>query len=69
LRGDKQKAISALREAVDMGWREDWHLLLYLPFYEPMRAEPEWIELVNELEADIARQRQWFEEHKDEPLF
>jgi len=58
-----------LREAVDMGWREDWHLLLYLPFYESMRAEPEWIELVNELEADISRQRQWFEEHKDEPSF
>jgi TolB-like protein/Flp pilus assembly protein TadD len=69
VRGDKQKAISALREAVDMGWREDWHHLLYLPFYESMRAEPEWIELINELEADIARQRLWYEEHKDEPSF
>ena len=43
--------------------------MLRSPHYDSMRQEPEWIDLVNELEADIARQRQWYEEHKDDPLF
>jgi TolB-like protein/DNA-binding winged helix-turn-helix (wHTH) protein/Tfp pilus assembly protein PilF len=67
-RGDRQKAISALREAIDMGWRVGWWELRSMP-YDLMREDPEWIDLINELEADIARQRQWFENHKDDPLF
>ena len=67
-RGEKRKAISALREAIDMGWRRTWWMLR-TPHYDSMRQEPEWINLVNELEADIARQRQWYEDHKDDPLF
>jgi tetratricopeptide (TPR) repeat protein len=67
-RGEKQKAISALREAVDMGWRIQ-RLRLRSPYYDSMREEPEWVDLVNELEADIAGQRQWYENHKDDPLF
>jgi hypothetical protein len=34
-----------------------------------MLQEPEWVELLTELEADIARQRQWYENHKDESPF
>jgi hypothetical protein len=34
-----------------------------------MLEEPEWVDLLSELEADIARQRQWYEEHQDEPVF
>ena len=67
-RGEKRKAISALREAIDMGWRRGWWVLR-LPIYDAMREEPEWIALLDELEADIARQRQWYEDHKDDPLF
>ena len=67
-RGDKERAISALREAIDRGWRIGWWILRS-PYYDSMWKEPEWIELVNELEADITRQRQWYEEHKDKPLF
>ena len=29
--------------------------------------EPEWVELVIELEADVASQWEWFEAHKDDP--
>ncbi len=68
MRGEKRKAIAALREALDMGWRRGWWVLRS-PLYDSMREEPEWIDLVNELEADIARQRQWYEDHKDDPLF
>ena len=67
-RGEKQKAISALREAIDAGWRIGWWEFR-APHYDSMRKEPEWINLVNELEADIARQRQWYVDHKDDPLF
>ena len=30
---------------------------------------PEFIAMVNELEADILEQRQWYEENKDKPLW
>ncbi len=69
IRGDNQQAISALREAMDLGWRKDWWWLLHHPMLDRVQNEPEWVELVSELEADIARQRQWYEEHKDDPLF
>lgn len=67
-RGEKQKAISALRDAINTGWRSPWWKLNF-PYYDFMREEPEWIELLTELEADIGRQRQWYENHKDDPLF
>jgi hypothetical protein len=67
-RDDRPKAIAALRAAIDSGWREDWFRLRY-PLFDHMLEEPEWVELMTELEADIARQRQWYEEHKHEPLF
>jgi glycosidase len=68
VRGEKQQAISALREAIDVGWRESWWQLRF-PVYDSIQEEPEWIELMNELEVDIADQRKWFDEHKNDPLF
>ena len=67
-RGERQRAILALRDAVHGGWRWDW-FLLRSPQFASMQDEPEWIDLVNELEFDIAKQRQWYEEHQDEPVF
>ncbi len=32
-------------------------------------SDPEFIAMMNELEADIDEQRQWYEENKDKPLF
>jgi Flp pilus assembly protein TadD len=68
VRGDSQKAIAALGDAIDDGWRENWWIFRNAPF-ESMRAEPKWNALVDELEADIASQRAWFDDNKDEPLF
>jgi tetratricopeptide (TPR) repeat protein len=67
-RGERQRAILALRDAVHGGWRRSW-FLLRSPHFASIRDEPEWIELVNELESDIAKQRQWYEDHKDDPVF
>ena len=67
-RGDRELAILALREAVESGWCSPWWELRF-PHYASMQDNPEWIELVAEIEADIDQQRQWFEEHKNDPLF
>jgi TolB-like protein/Tfp pilus assembly protein PilF len=67
-RGDRPQAIAALKRAINAGWRNQWWHLRE-PFFDPMLQEPEWVELLTELEADIARQRQWYENHKDESPF
>ncbi len=68
VRDEREQAIAALRNAIDTGWREDWWRLRG-PLYATLREEPAWTDLMVELEADIARQRQWYENHKDDPLF
>ena len=57
LRGEKQKALSALRRAIDEGWREKWWYQLKLkPDLEPLHDEPEYQAMVAEIEADMATQ-------------
>jgi hypothetical protein len=66
-RGDEEKAIAALRRAIDEGWRGNWFRMRY-PMFDYLLDNPEWVELVTELEADIARQRRWYKEHQDDPV-
>jgi tetratricopeptide (TPR) repeat protein len=57
LRGDKQKALSALRQAIDEGWRDGWwYFLKYDPILESLHDEPEYQAMVAEIEADMAEQ-------------
>jgi tetratricopeptide (TPR) repeat protein len=57
LRGEKQKALSALREAIDEGWRFLWWPVLKLdPGLESLHDEPEFQAMVAEIEADMAEQ-------------
>jgi tetratricopeptide (TPR) repeat protein len=65
--GDRQGAVAALREAIDSGWRLDWRYLR-LPEFDQMREKPEWNAMLDELETDIRRQREWFLAHRDDPL-
>jgi TolB-like protein/Tfp pilus assembly protein PilF len=67
-RGDQASAILALRDAVETGWRSSWWELRF-PHFASMQDDSEWMELVAEIEAGVRQQRQWFEEHKDDPLF
>jgi len=74
MRGDRDQAIASLREAIDMGWRVGywdgvWWLLRKEWILASLHQDPEFIALMDELEADIRKQRQWYEEHKDDPLF
>jgi tetratricopeptide (TPR) repeat protein len=57
LRGDKRKALSALREAIDEGWRSSWRYFLeHDPTLEPLHDEPEFQAMVAEIEVDMAAQ-------------
>jgi hypothetical protein len=57
LRGDKQKALSALRQAIDGGWRFSWwYYLKYDPALESLHDEPEYQAMIAEIEADMAEQ-------------
>jgi hypothetical protein len=57
VQGDKQKALSALRRAIDEGWRGYWwYYLKYDPTLESLHDEPEFQAMVKEIEADMAAQ-------------
>jgi tetratricopeptide (TPR) repeat protein len=57
LQGDKQRALSALRQAIDEGWRDGWwYYLRYDPTLESLHDEPEFQAMVAEIEADMAAQ-------------
>ncbi len=57
LRGEKQKALSALRQAIDEGWRTLWwYFLKQDPTLESLHDEPEFQAMVAEIEADMAAQ-------------
>ena len=67
IRGEETQAIAALRDAFDEGWRLNCVFLRHPPF-DTMLDNPEWVAVVEQFEADIARQRAWYEEHKNDPL-
>jgi hypothetical protein len=58
LRGQTAKALKALREAEQAGWRLSWR---YYRDFEPnlasIRSEPEFKAVFAEIERDMARQR------------
>ncbi|MCH8891520.1 MAG: hypothetical protein IH827_10670 [Myxococcales bacterium] len=57
LRGEKEKALAALREGAANGTRYMWRLqLLYNPNLESIRDTPEFAAIVAEIEADMAEQ-------------
>ncbi len=57
LQGEKQKALAALRQAIDEGWRVGWwYFLKYDPNLESLHDEPEFQAMVAEIEADMAAQ-------------
>jgi hypothetical protein len=57
LRGEKEKALAALREGVANGTRFMWRLqLLYNPNLDSIRDTPEFAAIIAEIEADMAEQ-------------
>jgi hypothetical protein len=57
LQGEKQKALSALRQAIDEGFRFLWRNFLKQDLsLESLHDEPEFQAMVEEIEADMAAQ-------------
>jgi tetratricopeptide (TPR) repeat protein len=56
LRGETQNALSALREAIDEGWRAEWWAWFQRPNLESLHDEPKFQAMVAEIEADMAAQ-------------
>jgi len=57
LRGERQKALSALRQAIDEGWRRDWwYWLQKKPDLEPLRDAPEFQAMLAEIRAEMTAQ-------------
>jgi TolB-like protein/Tfp pilus assembly protein PilF len=57
LQGEKQKALSALQQAIDEGWRTDWWYYLKRDLnLESLHGEPEFQAMVAEIETDMAEQ-------------
>jgi TolB-like protein/predicted Zn-dependent protease len=57
LRGDKKKALAALQEHVEAGFRNEWRWkLLGSPSLESIRDTPEFAAIVAMIEADMAKQ-------------
>ncbi len=58
LRGDKAKALTALREAEKAGWRSSWRYARdFDPALASIRSEPEFKAVFTDIERDMARQR------------
>jgi len=65
LRGENELALTALREAVDSGWRDEWRYYLeHDPILEPIRGDPRFQEVVGEIRADMARQLERIRQRK-----
>jgi len=57
LQGEKEQALSELRQAIDEGWRSNWRYdLLYDWNLASLHDEPEYQAMVAEIEADMAAQ-------------
>ena len=56
LKGDKQRAMKTLRDAVDTGWVFDWRWHVSNPNLDSIRDEPEFREIVAELEEKMVTQ-------------
>jgi len=57
LRGDTGAALTALREAIDQGWRASWwYHLKHDPNFDAIRDEPDFQAMVQEIEADMSKQ-------------
>jgi TolB-like protein/Tfp pilus assembly protein PilF len=56
LQGETDRALAALREAIDSGWRSGWWLLQREPIYAPLWERPEFQAMMAEVRADMAAQ-------------
>jgi TolB-like protein/Flp pilus assembly protein TadD len=69
LQGERDKALTHLERAIDSGWCFFSYDVSRDPNLNAMRDDPDLIALWDKLATRMAREREWFEQHKDDPLF
>ncbi len=59
LQGETEEALTALRQAIDQGWRTDWRYFFYAdPNLDSIREEPEFQAIFREVKEDMPAQLQ-----------
>jgi len=59
LQGETEEALTALRQAIDQGWRTDWRYFFYVdPNLDSIREELEFQAIFREVKEDMAAQLQ-----------
>jgi TolB-like protein/Tfp pilus assembly protein PilF len=69
MRGEKDRALDALETAVDAGWMFYSFGLPNDPSFDAYKNDPRFLAIVQKLADRLAEERQWYEEHKDDPLY
>jgi hypothetical protein len=65
LQGERDKALTHLERAIDSGWCFFSYDVSRDPNLNAMRDDPDLIALWDKLATRMAREREWFEQHKD----
>jgi len=69
LRGNTEEALANLRRAIDQNWRFTWDYMPASKTLDSIRDDPRFDAMIEEIRADVARQRAWYERNKDLPLY
>jgi TolB-like protein/cytochrome c-type biogenesis protein CcmH/NrfG len=69
IRGEKDRALDALEAAIDSGWMFYSFGLENDASFDAYKDDPRFLEIVQKLRDRMARERQWYEEHKNDPLY
>ena len=56
IEGNRDEALAMLRKAIDLGWRRHWYTTQD-PNFDSARDDPRFVELLDEMQADLARMR------------
>jgi TolB-like protein len=69
IRGEKDRALDALEAAIDAGWMFYSYRLEKDPSFDAFKDDEQFLGIVQKLADRMAEERQWYEDHKSDPLF
>jgi hypothetical protein len=69
IRGEKDRALDALEAAIDAGWMFYSYRLEEDPSFDAFKDDEQFLGIVQKLADRMAEERQWYEDHKSDPLF
>ncbi len=69
IRGEKERALNAFEAAVNAGWMFYSYRIENDPSFDAFKHDERFVGIVQKLADRMADERQYYEDHKDEPLF